>query len=73
MYGDILRRIAGIEVFPVISLVIFVAVFAGVLIWAARADRRRLDVLAALPLTDATPGDRSGEREKGAFGDEKTR
>ena len=69
MYGDILRRIAGIEVFPVVSLVIFVAVFAGVLIWAARADRRRLDVLAALPLSDATPPrDRSGEPEEGSEG-----
>lgn len=67
MYGDILRRIAGIEVFPVVSLVIFVAVFAGVLIWAARADRRRLDVLAALPLSDATPPpDRSGAPEEGS-------
>jgi hypothetical protein len=67
MHGDILRRIAGIEVFPVLSLVIFVAVFAGVLIWAVRADRRRLDVLAALPLTDATlPRDRSGEPEEGS-------
>ena len=68
MYGDILRRIAGIEVFPVVSLVILVAVFAGVLIWVARADRRRLDVLAALPLSDATPprDDRSGEPEEGS-------
>jgi hypothetical protein len=69
MYGDILRRIAGIEVFPVVSLVIFVAVFAGVLIWAARADRRRLDALAALPLSDATtPRHRSGEPEEGSEG-----
>jgi len=66
MSGDILRRIAGIEVFPVVSLVIFVAVFAGVLIWAVRADRRRLDLLAALPLTDATPPrDRSGDLDEG--------
>jgi hypothetical protein len=53
--SEILRRIAGIEVFPVISLVIFVAVFAGVILWAVRADRRRLDLLASLPLAETTP------------------
>jgi hypothetical protein len=63
MSGDILRRIAGIEVFPVVSLVIFVAVFAGVLIWVLRADRRRLAMLAALPLTDATPQGGGGADE----------
>ena len=62
--SEILRRIAGIEVFPVISLVIFVAVFAGVIIWALRADRGRLDRLASLPFSETTPAaDRSSDRE----------
>lgn len=50
MYKDILRSIAGIEVFPVISLVLFVAVFAVVLIAVARMERGAVERLAAMPL-----------------------
>lgn len=55
MYKDVLRTIAGIEVFPMLSLVVFVSVFALMLLWVTRLDRRRLDTLAHLPLRDATP------------------
>jgi hypothetical protein len=52
MYTEILSEIAGIEIYPVLSLVLFVIIFAGVLLWAVRADRERLDRLAALPFDD---------------------
>jgi hypothetical protein len=50
VYKEILRGIAGIEVFPVISLVLFVVLFAVILGAVARMDRRRADRLASLPL-----------------------
>jgi len=50
MYSEILRSIAGIGVFPVISLLLFVGMFAAVLIWVWRADRTRLDEMAHIPL-----------------------
>ncbi|MEO5819198.1 MAG: cbb3-type cytochrome c oxidase subunit 3 [Vicinamibacteraceae bacterium] len=53
MYTDILRSIAGIEVFPVLSLVVFVSFFTAVLVWVARLDPQRVASLSALPL-DAT-------------------
>jgi hypothetical protein len=56
MYKDILRGIVGIEVWPVLSLVIFVTFFAGVLVWVARLDRHRVAHLSALPL-DGPDGD----------------
>jgi hypothetical protein len=52
MYTEILRSITGIQVFPVISLLIFTGVFATILICTIRADRRVLDRHAALPLDD---------------------
>lgn len=52
MYKDILQSIAGIEVFPVISLVLFVVVFTAVIISVVRMDRTRADGLAALPLDE---------------------
>jgi hypothetical protein len=54
MYKDILGSVAGIEVFPVISLVLFVVVFGLVLIRTIRADATELDRHAHIPLDDTT-------------------
>jgi cytochrome c oxidase cbb3-type subunit IV len=50
MYKEILRGIGGIDVYPVVSLVIFVTFFAIVIARALRMDARRVGRLAALPL-----------------------
>jgi cytochrome c oxidase cbb3-type subunit IV len=52
MYKDILRSIAGIEVFPVISLIVFVTFFTAVLVWTVRMSRSQVDRLSHLPLDD---------------------
>ena len=54
MYKDILRSIVGIEIFPVISLCLFVVVFAVVLVWTSRLDRAWLARSASLPLEGDT-------------------
>jgi hypothetical protein len=54
MMMDILRSITGIDIFPVISLVLFVAIFGAVLVYAWRADAARMNRMAALPLDDTT-------------------
>ena len=50
MYKEILRSIAGIEVFPVISLVLFVTVFTIALVRALRMDRGQVEHASRLPL-----------------------
>lgn len=58
MYKDVLRAIAGIDTFPVVSLVIFVVTFALVLISVLHMDRASADEMAALPLDgDGAAGD----------------
>ena len=52
MYAEVLSSIAGIGVFPIISLLLFVAVFGGVIVWAWRADGARLEQIAAIPLDE---------------------
>jgi cbb3-type cytochrome oxidase subunit 3 len=52
MYKEILRTIVGIEVFPILSLLIFVTVFVVMLVWVLRLDRRTLAACAHLPLDD---------------------
>ena len=55
MYKDILQSITGIEIFPVISLCLFVAVFAVVLVWTSRLDSAWLARSAGLPLEPDPP------------------
>ena len=54
MHKELLRSIAGIEVFPIISLCLFIVVFAVAAIKAWRLDGRSVSHLSHLPLeTDA--------------------
>ena len=55
MYEEVLRDIEGIGVFPAVSLVLFVAVFTLVVIYAFRIDRAGVTHMAALPLDDDPP------------------
>ena len=57
MHKEVLRAITGIDVFPVISLVLFVIVFAAAVMHAFRLDRRLVDELSSLPF-DPAPGGR---------------
>jgi hypothetical protein len=50
MFNDILRGIVGIEVYPVVSLLLFVAMFVIVVLRVVRMDHAGLQRMAALPL-----------------------
>jgi cytochrome c oxidase cbb3-type subunit 4 len=52
MYKEVLRSIEGVEVYPLISLLIFFVFFVGLLAWFFLADGERLQRLAHLPLED---------------------
>lgn len=64
MYKDILLTITGIQVFPIISLVLFVIVFTSILVATLRMDRARAGRFATLPLDDETVLDDSGENRQ---------
>jgi hypothetical protein len=52
MIRNVLQSIAGVEIFPVISLILFLLVFGVMLVWAMRRDKLYLTELAQLPLKD---------------------
>lgn len=45
-----METIAGIEIYPLISLIIFVVFFIGLFIWIIRSDRQKMDEISRLPL-----------------------
>lgn len=61
MYKEVLRSIEGIEIYPIIALLIFFFFFVGVIVWSARIDKERLRELSLLPLdgeaAQSTEGD----------------
>ena len=64
MYKEVLRTIVGIEVFPVLSLLIFLTVFVVMLVWVFRMDRTALATYASLPLQhDDAPAAGTGLRQ----------
>ena len=50
MISDLLRSIPGLEIFPVIALFLFVAVFALIILWVVKLDKRTVNKMANLPL-----------------------
>ncbi len=45
-----METIAGIELFPLLSFIIFFLFFTICLIWVVRADKKRMDEISKLPL-----------------------
>jgi len=50
MYKELLQSIEGIEIFPLISLFIFLALSVGVVIWIVKLDKGYVKEMKALPL-----------------------
>ena len=59
MIKNVLEHIGGVGVYGVLSICIFFAFFAGVLLWAARMKNSHLDSMSTLPLEDSAPQTKS--------------
>lgn len=55
MFKYYFERIQDIEVFPVISLLIFVLFFISLLIWVVKADKKYIRSMEHLPLQEDAP------------------
>ena len=63
MYKEVLRSIEGIEIFPIVSLLIFFTLFVGLCAWSVLADGDRLQRYAHLPLDEGETGTTAGQEE----------
>lgn len=62
MFKYYFERIQDIEVFPVISLLIFVLFFISLLIWVVKADKQYIRSMEHLPLEEEKPGNENSIR-----------
>jgi hypothetical protein len=55
MYKDVLQHIAGVEIYPIISLALFLfaSVLVGLRVW--RMTRKEVQDMSTLPLDDREP------------------
>lgn len=58
MYKEVLRSIEGIQIYPLISLLIFFVFFVGLMMWFVLADPDRMQRLSRLPLDDPSHSDK---------------
>ena len=52
MIKNVLESISGVEIFPIISLLIFVVFFTSVLVWVFKLDKKTVNKMKNLPLED---------------------
>lgn len=45
-----MASIDGIEIYPLISLVVFVLFFSGLLFWVFRSNKQQMDTMSNYPL-----------------------
>lgn len=55
MYKNVLSSIPGIELYPVVALVLFFGFFSALLVWFVFVDKNRLEQLSASALEDGRP------------------
>lgn len=55
MYKEVLRSIEHIEIYPIISLFIFVLFFLGVFFWVFKMPEDHIDYMKSMPFEDEKP------------------
>lgn len=51
-FSNYLEQIIGVSIFPIVSLLLFVAFFTGVLIWIYSIDKKEIEHMENLPFND---------------------
>lgn len=66
MYKDVLRSIDGIDIYPVMSLVIFGLFFTALIAYVIKVDNRHIDHMKDLPFAE------EGEKSSSTLNSEKS-
>lgn len=63
MFNNVLESIAGIGIFPIISLFIFFAVFVAAVVMIFSTDKEHLNRMASLPLESTNQQLNAGQED----------
>ena len=50
MYKDVLQSVEGIEFYTIVSMIIFILFFIGMIIWLFKVDKKYIQEMSKLPL-----------------------
>ncbi|MGD9900113.1 MAG: cbb3-type cytochrome c oxidase subunit 3 [Calditrichaceae bacterium] len=54
MYKDVLQAIEGVNIYPIISMFLFMLFFIGIIIWIFRLDKKYINKMENLPFDSYT-------------------
>ncbi|NWG26974.1 MAG: cbb3-type cytochrome c oxidase subunit 3 [Ignavibacteriaceae bacterium] len=52
MFKEVLQSIEGIEIYTIISMIIFILFFIGMSIWLFKVDKKYIKTMSELPLKE---------------------
>ena len=52
MIKDILQSIKDVEIYPIISLIVFFLLFIGIVVWLIKMDKEKVNRMKNLPLNN---------------------
>ncbi|WP_242920187.1 hypothetical protein [Pontibacter liquoris] len=63
MYKNVLQNIAGIDIYPLISLSIFFLFFIGLLLYVTLLDKKHVEAMSHVPCTGEDEQNGGGTNE----------
>jgi cytochrome c oxidase cbb3-type subunit 4 len=64
MYKNVLQSIENIEIWPVISFVIFFIFFLCLVLWAFTADKKFIEKMRSMPMDDMDSNEENSYRKQ---------
>jgi cytochrome c oxidase cbb3-type subunit 4 len=64
MYKNVLQSIENIEIWPVISFVIFFIFFLCLVLWAFTADKKFIEKMRSMPIDDMDSNEENSNRKQ---------
>jgi len=65
MISETLSSIKNVEIYPIVTMLLFIAAFVGVVIWTFRLRKQEVARFSRLPLDDSSTSENQGEQTHG--------
>lgn len=62
MFRDVLSRMEGIDILPLLGLFIFFTLFIAMLVWVFHLSKNYIKTMSNMPLDDEQPSDQQNKK-----------